>query len=593
MYICTRLIENLFYYMRKAAITTISVLFILLFIACDNQADYNKHLIKIDSLITLKPDTALSMLKALPMDSLQTQADSAYYALLMTEAKDKNFIIQTDDSLIQSALAYYNRTNDLEKQARAYYYSGCVYRDSQKEIEAMTQYLMAQPLAEEAGEKRLLSLIYNNIGYLYYTQDWNEQADSIFQLTEQMAIQLKDSILQAEALSQQGLIRMEKGEAFYPKAESMMLKALDIAEKLPNVQLKGNVFSALSLLYNWMENGEKSIEFAKRNLSIQKDRTTCYEAYDLLGSAYYQISQYDSARYYLQKAFPTKSFATKAGIYMYLADIAKEQGDLATSLEMERNYSAYLDSMRKSRQPHDIIDAEKRQQITQQKEKYDSSINERTYFFLFSVGIIITIAFFSSKRYRNRAKQLQKDKNKIATEQASIQEQYRQLRQELQHKEERIIYLQNEIEKYHNDETQKQRLCSELNTLNTERNSLLKESFNHSDVNNKMKHIILSYQKSDKSEEAMEKEDWLQLIAETDRCWNNITLRLQSEYDLTEEEIHLCCLYLTNLPIKHLGYLLNCTRDTIYKKANRILEQKMGLSHKETSLKETLKSSVR
>ena len=91
----------------------------------------------------------------------------------------------------------------------------------------------------------------------------------------------------------------------------------------------------------------------------------------------------------------------------------------------------------------------------------------------------------------------------------------------------------------------------------------------------------------------MEKEDWLQLIAETDRCWNNITLRLQSEYDLTEEEIHLCCLYLTNLPIKHLGYLLNCTRDAIYKKANRILEQKMGLSHKETSLKETLKSSVR
>ena len=173
MYICTRLIENLFYYMRKAAITTISVLFILLFIACDNQADYNKHLIKIDSLITLKPDTALSMLKALPMDSLQTQADSAYYALLMTEAKDKNFIIQTDDSLIQSALAYYNKTNDLEKQARAYYYSGCVYRDSKKKKEAMTQYLMAQPLAEEAGEKRLLSLIYNNIGYLYYAQDWN------------------------------------------------------------------------------------------------------------------------------------------------------------------------------------------------------------------------------------------------------------------------------------------------------------------------------------------------------------------------------------------------------------------------------------
>lgn len=86
----------------------------------------------------------------------------------------------------------------------------------------------------------------------------------------------------------------------------MILEALGIAEKLSNMQLREEIFSALGLLYNWMENGEKSIEFAKRNLSIQKNRTTCYEAYDQLGSAYYQISQYDSARYYLQKLSPQR-----------------------------------------------------------------------------------------------------------------------------------------------------------------------------------------------------------------------------------------------------------------------------------------------
>lgn len=354
------------------------------------------------------------------------------------------------------------------------------------------------------------------------------------------------------------------------------------------MQLRGEIFSALGLLYNWMENGEKSIEFAKRNLSIQKNRTTCYEAYDQLGSAYYQISQYDSARYYLQKALPTKNVAIKAGIYMYLANIAKEQGDLATSLEMERNYSAYLDSIQNSRYPYEIIDAENKQQIIQQKEKYDSSINKHTYIFLVSVGIIIIVTFFSLERYRNRAKQLQKDKNKLATEQVAIQEQYRILKLELQSKEEKITFLQNKIEKYHNNKEQQQKLCGELHKLNIERNCLLKESFNHSDIHNKMRRIILSCKEHDKSEETMEDEDWLQLIAETDRCQSNITLYLQSEYHLTPEEIHLCCLYLTNFPIMHLAYLLNCTRDTIYKKANRILEQKMGLSRKETSLKETL-----
>lgn len=572
--------------MKKATLTTLSILIILLSAACNNQTDHNKHLVEIDSLITQRPDTALTMLKTLPANCLQTQADSAYYALLMTEARDKNFIIQTEDSLIQSALTYYNGTNDIEKQARAYYYSGCVYRDSEKRKEALTQFLIAEPLAEEAGEKRLLSLIYFNIGHLYYSQNLNTQADSAYRLAAQIGE--KDSVLQASVLTQRGLIRMEKGEAFYPEAERMILKALGIAEKSPNIRLKESVFSSLCQLYNWMENGEKAIEFAKQNLGVQVNLNTCYEAFELLGSAFYQISQYDSARYYLQKALPTKHFAIKASIYMYLADIAKEQGDLATSLEMERNYSAYLDSMQNSRRPHEIINAEKKQQILQQKEKYDSSINERTRFFLFSAGFIILIAFFSLKRYRNHAKQLQKAKNNLAAEQASIQEQCRKLKQELQCKEKRITSLQNEMEKYHNDEMQKQKLCSELDILNTERNCLLQESFSHSDVNNKMKRIIRSFQTSDKSDEAMEKGDWLQLVAETDHYHNNITLRLQSEYGLTPEDIHLCCLFLTDIPITHLSYLLHCTRDTIYKRANRILEQKMNLSHKDISLKEAL-----
>ena len=209
-------------------------------------------------------------------------------------------------------------------------------------------------------------------------------------------------------------------------------------------------------------------------------------------------------------------------------------------------------------------------------------------FSLFRLELSSSSPFFSLERYRNRAKQLQKDKNKLATEQVAIQEQYRILKLELQSKEEKITFLQNKIEKYHNNKEQQQKLCGELHKLNIERNCLLKESFNHSDIHNKMRRIILSCKEHDKSEETMEDEDWLQLIAETDRCQSNITLYLQSEYHLTPEEIHLCCLYLTNFPIMHLAYLLNCTRDTIYKKANRILEQKMGLSRKETSLKETL-----
>ena len=398
----------------------------------------------------------------------------------------------------------------------------------------MTQYLIAKPLAEKAGERRLLSLIYLNIGYLYYSQNLNTQADSSYQLAQQIGIQLKDSVLQAEVLSRRGLIRMEKGEEFYPEAEKMMLKALAIVQKQSNIQLKENVFSSLCQLYNWMENGEKAIEFAKQNLGVQKDRTTCYKAFELLGSAYYLILQYDSARHYLQKSLFTTDYATKAGAYMYLADIAKAQGDLATSLEMERNYSAYLDSMQKSRQPDAIVCAEQGMPSNKQ-----NIISKHTHYSIISISII-TLTLIVAVIILSYKKRKQKPNNRTEKE---------------------MLYKAGLV------------------------------LFEQSEVYNKMTLIIRSHKEKAESE-IMHQGDWLQLIAETNKCWNNIARELQSKYHLTEDEIYLCCLYLTNLPISHFCHILSCERDTIYKKADRILENKMGFAHKEISLKEALKKNL-
>lgn len=104
--------------------------------------------------------------------------------------------------------------------------------------------------------------------------------------------------------------------------------------------------------------------------------------------------------------------------------------------------------------------------------------------------------------------------------------------------------------------------------------------------------LIIRSHKEKAESEIMHQGDWLQLIAETNKCWNNIARELQSKYHLTEDEIYLCCLYLTNLPISHFCHILSCERDTIYKKADRILENKMGFAHKEISLKEALKKNL-
>ena len=115
------------------------------------------------------------------------------------------------------------------------------------------------------------------------------------------------------------------------------------------------------------------------------------------------------------------------------------------------------------------------------------------------------------------------------------------LEEVLRQKNEQISFLQKEIAQHNYSQIEKQTLKEELYTLKTERQALLKESYEHSEVCVKMKRIIQSYKKTDKSNERFDEEDWKQLIAETDIRWNDITIRLAAKYPLSQDEIYLCC----------------------------------------------------
>lgn len=70
--------------------TAIIILFAMsLLSSCTIRQDYNQQLLKADSLMQLRPDSALNILKSISSEKLSTRADNAYYALLLTQAQDK------------------------------------------------------------------------------------------------------------------------------------------------------------------------------------------------------------------------------------------------------------------------------------------------------------------------------------------------------------------------------------------------------------------------------------------------------------------------------------------------------------------------
>ena len=71
-------------------------------------------LLHADSLIEVGcADSALSILEGVNLAELSTIQSRAKYALLLTQAKDKNYITHTDDSLIRVAVDYYDTSDDI------------------------------------------------------------------------------------------------------------------------------------------------------------------------------------------------------------------------------------------------------------------------------------------------------------------------------------------------------------------------------------------------------------------------------------------------------------------------------------------------
>lgn len=550
---------------------------IYLLIACTHSGRDSK-LVQAETLMQKFPDSALHLLQEIRPEELNSLEDQAYHALLLTEVKDKNFIQQTEDSLIRIAVQYYDSTKNIPMQARSYYYLGCIWRDKDNHPEALKEFFKAIFYSKKANDNKLTGYIYNNIANLYLSQRLNEQADSIYQITEKLAIQEKDSNLWADVLSQRGTIDINRGKRYYNEAEQKILTAFKVSCHIAQKSMIAKTAYSLSLLYGRMNMGEKAVKFAKLNIIHQDNPNVTYRDFLILGEAYYKVSQYDSALIFLNKSLCSDDNYTKAGAYMRLADIAQKQGNLKKALEMERKYSAHLDSAQQKQQSAAIVTTEKNILIQRKQSEFKTNLEQLYCYIATGTAFFLASFLVLLKCY----------KRKVIYYKQKEMEMSKKLEEMLRQKNEQISFLQKERAQHRHSQTEKQTLKEELHTLKTERQALLKESYEHSGVCVKMKRIIQSYKKTDKSNERFDEEDWKQLIAETDIRWNDITIRLAAKYPLSQDEIYLCCLHLTDIPTSHFRYLMECSRDAIYKKAKRILEQKMKCTDKSISLRDFL-----
>ena len=147
--------------------TIFLLLGLLLLMACNDPKHVTDTLHRAEALMNEHPDSALTLLQSVSPDEMGQNRTRALYALLYTQAQDKNYIDESNDSLISVAVDYYRNTDDVRHQFLSYYYKGRVHFNTKDYLNATSCYMEAEQLADAVGDDYLTGLLYAELGRIY------------------------------------------------------------------------------------------------------------------------------------------------------------------------------------------------------------------------------------------------------------------------------------------------------------------------------------------------------------------------------------------------------------------------------------------
>ena len=151
--------------MRQIVVFFLSVAIILTIVSCESGVE--KRLESIEQMMDEHPDTALNMLKAIEYTQISTKLEMAKYALLMTKARDKNYFFETNDSLINKAIAYFDDKEYLNYRTQSHFYKASIYFNRKDYKNAMNESLIALECVAK-DDCYMLAKIYELISDIYY-----------------------------------------------------------------------------------------------------------------------------------------------------------------------------------------------------------------------------------------------------------------------------------------------------------------------------------------------------------------------------------------------------------------------------------------
>lgn len=293
-------------------------------------------LLSADSLMEIYPDSALSILESISSPQKLPRADRALYALLLTQARHKNYIALGDDSLIKTAVEYYGDKKKSVRAAKAHYYWGATYLEKGYTSFAVDEYLTAIRLMPVRDE--FLAMIYDNLADCYEKDDLYDIAIEAYRQAYQILEGGSQQTYPLRDIARICLLQNKKDSALL-----YYQKALDYALAEQDSSLIGALYHDLAMVYNEKKDYVQADKYVSKAMIMQGDDAVnvCLSKAQIM----LNLNKLDSASYFFSKNIDQLNIYGKAVCYDGMHQIAKKRGEWKIATENMDAYRVLYDSM--------------------------------------------------------------------------------------------------------------------------------------------------------------------------------------------------------------------------------------------------------
>jgi len=522
-------------------------------------APLRPELVAIDTLMQSRPDSALAMLQAEPLDD-------PYYHLLLSEALYKNYLPQENRHELLEAMEYFDAVGFSFLAARSHYMNGIGYGEMDSVLSACHEYLKALEIMEEhfsdhdlvCYKSRFMALVYSHLCDLFTDQylhvqaiDFAKQACRYYKNEKSSCLELTWSLNKIGSNFEM-LEQLDSATCYYQRAlaalcDTNSLIFRDIVAHQAVLDYKNGIGSdrSLSKLRSFLFQAPTSNEYFSRCLAI--------------GELFYHEKQFDSAEVYLKRVFSGSSnvSAVKQAAEWLIVICS----DKAEKTEAQQ-YSDYLvpfanlnenQGSTKSQLVEIYHDFERKRNNNTHTAKIAQ--NQRQAFII--LGFVVSITMTIALLYFIRSKQLIKERREHSIKQAAMAGRLRRSNAELKKEKELRKEITVPPQKRQAVETEyvEEKICQHiLEVCNDEKNPI------------KTNIPVDAYQSI-----ALDDTQKAQLKEVANRHFGQLFEKLKKDYpELKEKDFLYCYLCLLGLDNSQIAVMTQLSYRTIWEREKRL-----------------------